>query len=110
MIDRERIAKAIFQAVDEVNQIFPKELRLKKSSETVLFGKKESLDSLGFVNLIVAVEHKIEEEFGIIITLADERAMSQNDSPFNTLGTLSDYISLLLEEKTTNLSENKNGQ
>ena len=45
-------------------------------------------------------EEKIEEEFKVTITLADERAMAQKISPFKTIGTLADYVSLILEEET----------
>jgi len=94
----EKIVQAIFRAVDEVNQGLPEGQRLKKSLDTVLFGRSGVLDSLGLVNLIVAAEEKIEEEFGITITIADERAMSRKNSPFRTIGTLVDYVSSLLEE------------
>jgi len=62
-------------------------------------GSSSKLDSLGLINIIVAVENNIENEFDTTITLADERAMSQENSPFRTVGSLADYIELLLEEK-----------
>ena len=96
MNENETIIQILFDVIDEVNQEFPEEQRLEKSIDTVLFGKSGKLDSLGLVNLIVAIEQRIEEEFRVLITLADERAISQKHSPFRTLGTLADYISLLL--------------
>ena len=57
------------------------------------------MDSLGLVNLIVSVEQNIEDDFDVSITIADERAMSQKHSPFRTVGTLADYIEILLKEK-----------
>lgn len=93
-----KVVNMIFSAVDEINQQLAKEQKLEKSIGTVLFGESGKLDSLGLVNLIVSTEQKIEEEFGVVITLADERAMSQKNSPFRTIGTLADYISLLLKE------------
>lgn len=94
----ERITQAIYRAVDEMNEQLPKGRTLGKSPETILFGKGGQLDSLGLVGFIVEVEQKIEEEFGLSITLADERAMSQQHSPFMTLQTLSDYVALLIKE------------
>ena len=90
--------QAIYRAVDEINEQLPKGRRLDKSPETMLFGKSGRLDSLSLVSFIVEVEQQVQEEFGVAITLADERAMSQQNSPFLTLQTLSEYISLLLEE------------
>ncbi len=100
MTNNERIIQTIFNAVDDINQLLIEEQQLEKSIGTVLFGKSGELDSQGLVNLIVAIEQKIEEEFEVPITLADEKAMSQKNSPFRTIGTLADYISLLLEENT----------
>ncbi len=47
---------------------------------------------LGLVNLIVLVEEKIQQRFGVGITLVDERAMSQSKSPFRTLGSLAEFV------------------
>jgi acyl carrier protein len=100
MADRERIAASVFRAVDEVNEMLPRESWLDKSHTTHILGKDGKLDSLGFVNLIVAVEENIVEDFGIVISLADEKARSQEKSPFETFQTLIDYVSALLDEKT----------
>ena len=93
-----RIVHVIFDAIDELNYQLPEEQRLEKSIDTVLFGRAGRLDSLGLVNLIVEIEQKAEKEFGVTVTLADERAMSQKSSPFRTVANLANYISLLLEE------------
>ena len=69
---------------------------LDTGEETKLFGRDGNLDSLGLINLIVLVEQNIEEEFDTIITLADEKAISQKRSPFKTIGSLTDYIYLLI--------------
>jgi len=99
MLDKEKITNAIFMAVEEVTQQLLEKGKLEKNLGVVLYGQGGRLDSLELVSLIVAVEHKITKEFGIAITLADERAMSQENSPFRTLSSLYDYICLLLDEK-----------
>jgi hypothetical protein len=50
------------------------------------------------VNLIVLVEEKIQQGFGVGITLVDERAMSQSKSPFRTLGSLAEFVQEQLNE------------
>ncbi|MFQ5823908.1 MAG: acyl carrier protein [bacterium] len=97
MTKNSKLIQAIFSAIDEVNLQLPKEQHLEKSIETGLVDTSGKLDSLGLINLIVAIEQKIEEEFEVAITLVDG---SHNNSPFRTVGTLADYISLLLEEKS----------
>ncbi|OQY50377.1 MAG: acyl carrier protein [Candidatus Parabeggiatoa sp. nov. 2] len=96
---REEIKQAVFNVLDEINQELPQEKQLEKSETTVLFGKFGQLDSLGLVNLIVAIEEKLQEECNVSITLADERAMSQRNSPFRTVASLIDYIAMLLNEE-----------
>ncbi len=64
--------------------------------ETILYGMDGILESIELVSLIADLEEIIFDEFGRDITLADEKAMSQNNSPFRTVNSLSDYIESLL--------------
>ena len=98
MKNRKTIENLIINAVKEINEQLPQEQQLAKSTKTVLFGKDGKLDSLGLVSLLVTIEQNIEDEFDVSITIADERAMSQKHSPFRTIGTLADYIDMLLRE------------
>lgn len=100
MTENGTVVQAIYGAIDEVNQQLPGNQHIEKSTDTILFGRSGVLDSLGLVNLIVTVEERVEEEFGVAITIADERAMSQENSPFKSVGTFANYISFLLEERT----------
>jgi len=63
----------------------------KMTEETVLFGRDGVLDSMGLVTLIIAVEQEIEEKFGQTAGLADEKAMSQERSPYRSVSSLADY-------------------
>jgi len=60
---------------------------------------KDQLDSLGLVNMIVLVEEKTQDKFGKSVTIADERAMSQKNSPFRTVRSLSEYLFTLLSKE-----------
>ncbi len=99
MNNRDKILNILFGAIDEINEIRPPEQQVDKSADTVLFGQGGVLDSIGLVSFIVAAEQKLAEETGASITLADERAMSQKNSPFRTVSTLADYISTLIAEQ-----------
>ncbi len=98
MTHNQKVMQVIFNAVDDLNQQLPREQHLEKSVDSVLVGSQK-LDSLGFVNLIVMTEQKIEEEFGTSVSLFDEKAMSQQNSPFKNIGTLAEYIDSLLEDR-----------
>jgi len=65
--------------------------------DTRLIGRKGVLDSMGLVTLIVDVEQRLEEEYDVVVVLADERAMSQKHSPFRSVGSLTDYVCQLVE-------------
>lgn len=56
------------------------------------------LNSLDLVSVIVGLEERLEDEYGVSVTIADERAMSQRHSPFRTVGTLADYVHQLAAE------------
>lgn len=92
------IVDIIFSAIDELNQQLPPERQLNQDVNTILFGESGHLKSLELVNLILIVEEKLEDEFDALISLTDERAMSQKRSPFRTVARLADYINLLLKE------------
>lgn len=95
----QNIIKIIYQVIDEVNPLLSEEMKLDKSPNTVIFGEKGKLDSLGIVNFIVALEDKIKENFGFEISLSDGKVISEKDSPLNTIQTLSEYISSFREKK-----------
>jgi D-alanine--poly(phosphoribitol) ligase subunit 2 len=99
MKKRKTIENVVINTVREINEQLPQEQQLGQSTETVLYGKNGKLDSLGLVNLLVIIEQNIEDEFDVSITIADERAMSQKHSPFRTIGSLADYIEMLLKQE-----------
>ena len=76
-----------------------KDEQLIKSPDTVLYGESSSIDSIGLINIIVTVEQNIEDDFEKSITLADQKAMSQKQSPFKTVESLAKYIQIIIEEK-----------
>jgi acyl carrier protein len=69
------------------------------TDETRLFGGDSPLDSAALVSLVVEVEQQISENCEKNIVIADDRAMSQRRSPFRSIGSLADYIQMVLNEK-----------
>lgn len=96
---KEKIIQIIFAIVKEMNEEMEEKIQIQNEVDTLLYGNGGKLDSIGLINLIVTLEQNIEDEFDIAITLADERAMSQKNSPFRTIRALADYIEILLDEK-----------
>ena len=100
MTDKEQILQIIFGAIDEINKLSLSARKLDKTPDVKLYGKDGQLDSLMLVNLIVAIEQNIEEEFEVSLTIADEKAMSQKNSPFRTISSLAEYLEVLLNKES----------
>lgn len=66
------------------------------TSDTPLFGREGILDSIGLVTLVVAVEQAIEDRYGALVSLADDKALAQKNSPFRTVGSLAEYAAQIL--------------
>ena len=96
MNDPENIVAAIYRAVDWINGELPPDRQLIKAPETRLLGSQSVLDSMHLVSLIVAIEREVEDTLGMALTLADERALSMNASPFRSIQSLADYIGILI--------------
>ena len=95
----EVILSSVYAAIDEANAMRKGPEHLRKSLDTPLIGSGSQLDSLGFVNFIVALEMSLEQQTGVVLDLANTQALSQESSPFRTVGALAEYIARLLEEK-----------
>ena len=71
------------------------------NAESRLYG--ESLDSLGIVMLATELEERIYDQTDCSITIVDERAMSQKNSPFLSVKTLARYVEQLLADEGAEL-------
>lgn len=99
MATDEKIIRAIFAAIDDVNEHLPKQHKIDKSVQSVLIDESKHLDSLAVVSLMVAIEQNIEDQCGVVINLTDGDAVSQTDNPFKSVEKLADHISMLVGAK-----------
>ena len=93
-----QITGAIYAAIDEINLQLPGDKKLEKSPDTILQGRASELDSLGLVNLVLITEENIEDLLGVTVNIADQRAVSQKNNPYQTVASLSQYIIQLCSE------------
>ena len=98
MEQKQKIINLVFSVIDEINKELSKDEQIIKSLDSVIYGSNGQLDSLGLVNFVVAVEQKIEDVFEKSINLADDKAMSEKNSPFQTIETFVNYIYDVLEK------------
>lgn len=103
-ISRDHISSLVLSSLQEIlsTQVSGNVETNELSEQTRLLGTSSVLDSMGLVTLVVDVEQQLEEQFDVVLILADERAMSQTRSPFVSVGAFVDYI---YERVQTNLYE-----
>ena len=90
------VSRAVLEAIAEFNA--SEGAKVPEKADTVLMGEGGALDSLGLVRLVMAIEQKLEDAFGVPVSLTDEKAMSQRNSPFRSVGALTEYATSLLGE------------
>jgi len=98
MEQRERIQKAVYSAIDELNAQLPPGVSVEKSLDGPLYGESGKLESLDFVTLVMEVEEKMKAEFGVDITIAYEHLLSKKQSPFSSVRTLIEYLDEVLKQ------------
>lgn len=98
MIARNDAYQIVLASLNEVFAQAGTEPPASVTDDTVLVGADPVIDSLGVVSLIVEVEQRVEQEHGISITLANDKAMSQKNSPFRTVGVLTDHVVATAQE------------
>jgi acyl carrier protein len=95
---RAAVLAIILEALENLNEELDEGQRVEIGPTTPLFGPDAQLDSLSLVSVIVDVETALTLKWNAPISLTDDRAMSREISPFDDVGTLSDYVMELLAE------------
>lgn len=98
---RSQITEIIMTSLRERTKGENAESRCEMSADTQLYGHNSYLDSLGLVQLLLDVEERVNDRYGVSIGVMDERAMSQTRSPFRTVDSLAAYLAGLVDEQRT---------
>ena len=98
-MDRTEIAALIVETLNSFGLPPGTKEELQFSETTLLFGPGGVFDSVSLVAFILDVEDAVRDRYGVSITLADDRAMSQTRSPFRRVSNLADYATQLLNEQ-----------
>jgi acyl carrier protein len=85
----------VYAAIDDVNAQSPDAAPIIKAPETGLLGGR-GLDSLTFVNLVVALEEQIQLNTRKSVVLVTEETMTLAENPFRTVATLAQYVQKVL--------------
>ncbi len=97
-ISQEAVSKALSSVIGEINEELPHDAQLGTDPASIIFGEGGALDSLDLVRLVVLLEQQINEDTGLALSIADERAMSEENSHFHSVGSLVAHVMNLAEE------------
>jgi acyl carrier protein len=78
-LDRDHIRRAVFLAIDKVSESLGNGRMLARDESTVLLGDDAAVDSMGFVNLIAAVEEEMSAITGESCELVDRISTTSMD-------------------------------
>ncbi|PHM22818.1 acyl carrier protein [Xenorhabdus ehlersii] len=95
---KDKIRHVIIQSVTELNATLPEPLPIENGNECFIYRHDSHLDSISLVMLIADLESKLEDDFDVSLTLANEKSMSAKNSPFSSVGRLTDYVADLIRE------------
>jgi hypothetical protein len=91
-VTSQEILAVVLGALAAVNESRPTGERFVPDADTPLLGHRAVLNSLELVTFILEVETRLVEQYGVHLTLADDRAFSQARSPFRRPTALAEYI------------------
>ena len=86
------ILEAIYSAIDEINNQLPTAQQLAKQEDTIILGEGGTLDSLGTIQLLVAIEEHIATSVGGNVDLMDGNLLSLQDGSLQSIGSLTHFI------------------
>lgn len=86
------IEQVILRQIKSFNETLSNPVDISKGTDTVLFGAEGVLESIDFVSLILDIEEALTEALQAEVSLMNEKALSEKNSPFRTVGTLTAYV------------------
>lgn len=95
---KETVEELIQEAILELNEQLEEDRKISYSEDLKLIGVNAALESISFVTLIAILEDLISDRLDKNILIVNDRAFSQERSPFRSVESLSDYVTGLLHE------------
>ena len=90
--------KLVSQAVEVTNEILEDDKKLEDSPEFKITGEGGSLDSMGIVGFVLAVEDALRDQTNSSVTLFDEALIADPSGPFENMCKLTNHISVILSK------------
>jgi hypothetical protein len=92
-MDRSKVRGAVFRAVEQANQLSANGRAVETAESAVLLGGGTGLDSMGFINFVVALEEEVNHLTGRTPDLVQMiQAAEVSGHPISTVGQLIDVL------------------
>ena len=95
----ENISEIVISNLKSLIDTFPIIEGFEINEETVLFSPNSNIDSLSLVSVIVDLESTFSLDYDLDISLTDDRAMTREKSPFDSVASLVEYIDEIVNYK-----------
>jgi len=82
-------------AIADVNELLEDGSKIEDQDDFALLGSGP-VDSLTFINLVSAIEDRIQEAHGKTVVMVDESLLDDSDQVFATVGSLKAHVETLL--------------
>ncbi|MEG3618602.1 hypothetical protein V5T82_09065 [Magnetovibrio sp. PR-2] len=94
---RDKVAGIVFEALEHSWAEY--DHHEKASMDSAIFGKDSLLDSTALVSMVLDIEEHVEEVTGVTVSLLDEKAVSQEKSPFRNVSAMIEFVMSSIEEQ-----------
>ena len=94
------VKEIVQRALERVNELLDPENAVANTPDTVLLGRCGKLDSMGFVNLVVALEEEVKSSLKLDLHLADHFGTNEEwgEGGFS-VGDLMDFVGRIAAER-----------
>ncbi len=90
--NKQQVTTTILTTLNDLVDTLPNDQKFTPEINTKLFGVGSPMDSLTLVSFIVELESIFSSEYNTEIVLTDDRAMTREKSPFESVEELANYI------------------
>ena len=95
----DKLNKIINESISDANAVNGKEFQITKDETKILLGKKGYLDSLSYLNFMLAVEQKLSDTLNKNISFIEFEFKDIEDDPFYNLKNLKKFLEKIDKEK-----------
>ncbi len=93
MLERDQVRDIVFRAIERVKELSLDESALPSGESAVLLGEGAGLDSMGFVNFVVALEEEMSRVTGRPLSIVG--ALNSPDGKTGLISTVGEFIDFL---------------